>query len=208
MKQKVSVVTVTYRRLDSLEMILRAWLKEVDEVVLCDCSNKFKTTLPIIHVKFNKDLGNKTMHAMALLTQGDFVVLADDDVLPKPGLVQDLYSGYERVGEDCIIGVMGRRFQNIDDYWKTNQIWSHKINKPVQVDMLGICYFSPRRYLVYDFKDMKNSINDLYWTSYVMRDVKKYVVPTKNLEHLPIAFEEGIWTNENRQKFRCAYYTN
>jgi len=202
---KFSVVTVTYKRLDTLEPILRAWLEEADEVILCDCSGKFETELPITHVRFNPDLGNKTMHAMALLTQGDFVVLADDDFLPKPGLIQDLYNGYKKVGGDAIVGIMGRRFGNADSYWHTMQIWADKISQPVQTDMIGICYLSPRKYLAYDLKGMENPINDLYWTMYKMRDVKKFVVPTTNLLHLAVS-EEGIWTDKHRQEYRCEWY--
>ena len=72
--------------------------------------------------------------------------------------------------------------------------------------MLGICYFSPRRYLVYDFKDMRTSINDMYWTSVVMRDVEKWVVPSKNYAHLPCS-KKGLFTNKEIRKYKCNYYT-
>ena len=95
-----SVVIVSYRRVDTLESVLQAWLNQVDEVFLCDCSGKFETNLPITHIKFHPDPGNKVMHAMALLTQGDFVILADDDILPKVGFAEDLYNGYKSSGGD------------------------------------------------------------------------------------------------------------
>ena len=202
-----SVVVVTYNRLSTIESVLSAWLKETDEVFLCDCSGgKFKTDLPIVHIQFSKDLGNKTMHAAALLTQGDFVILADDDILPKPGLIQDLYRGYIQVGGDCIVGYMGRRFKD-NVYFNSKQVYSFQIEKPMLVNMLGICYFSPRKFLAYDLKDMETPINDLYWTSEVMGAVKKWVVPSKKIESLPNCME-GIWTDKKRREFRLNYYKN
>lgn len=200
-----SVVIVSYNRIDTLESVLRAWLKQVDEVFLCDCSNKFETKLPITHIKFNPDPGNKTMHAMALLTQGDFVILADDDILPKSGFIEDLYAGYKNSSGDCIVGVMGRQFRNTEVYFDTQQFTSANIEKVTPVDMLGVCYFSPRKYLVYDVKDMRNSINDLYWTAEVMRDVKKWVVPSKNYTLLPSAWK-GLATDKESREFRHNYY--
>jgi len=200
-----SVVIVSYNRIDTLESVLRAWLKQVDEVFLCDCSNKFETKLPITHIKFNPDPGNKTMHAMALLTQGDFVILADDDILPKPGLVEDLYAGYKNAGENCIVGLMGRQFRDEENYLDTQQYTSANIEEITPVDMLGMCYFSPRKYLAYDVRDMKNSINDLYWTADIMRDVEKWVVPSKNYTLLPSAWD-GLATSGRIREFRYNYY--
>ena len=203
---KISIVLSTYKRLETLEEILEAWLSldQVGKVFLCDCSNKFETKLPIVHIKFNKDLGNKTMNAAALLTQEDFVILADDDIMPQKNLISDLYSGYKKAGENCLVGFMGRKFKD-NNYLHTEQIWAYQIDYPVQVDMLGILYFTPRKYLICDLKGMENSINDLYWTAEKMQEVKKFVVPTKNVKQLSVGLK-GLWTNEKSKKNRHDYY--
>ena len=178
---KISVVVSTYRRLENLERILGAWLFQTPDVWLADSSGKFKTTLPINHVRFSPDPGNKTRHAVALLTAGDYVIKADDDVIPKPGLIEDFLEHYRLCG---ILGVMGRTYHGPKYYGNTKPVRAREISEPKKVDMVGIVTFSPRRYLPFDLRGCKSSIEDIFWHNKIFPTVPKYVIPTDRYKQL------------------------
>ena len=205
-----SVVISTYdnSRLPHLHDVIEAWLEQTNEVILCDCSDgKFHTTLPIIHVQFNKDLGNKTRHALSLLTSNDFVIKADDDVLPRPGLIQDLHEGWLEVGGG-IVGLLGRTFEGVHYTGQTTSYRANFVVDPVRVDFVGITTFSPRNYLAFDLKGCLNPIEDLFWQMKHFPDVPKWVVPSVNFKLLPESENPGeaLYLNTRAQKIRQNFY--
>lgn len=128
---EASVVVVSYRRLETLEAILAAWLRIVPEVWLADCTGgRFKTELPIRHVRFSRDEGSRTRHALALLAGGEFVIKADDDLVPLPGLLEDFRTSYAAVG-DGILGLIGRRFVGPRYYGETSFYRASAVQAPV-----------------------------------------------------------------------------
>ena len=179
---KVSVVISTYRRLENLERILAAWLQQTPDVWLADSSGRFTTKLQVNHVRFSPDPGNKTRHAIALLTDGDYVIKADDDVLPRPGLVEAFLEHSHLVG---ILGLMGRAFHGDRYYGKTSVVRAREITQPKEVDMVGILTFSPRMYLPFDLRGCQSSIEDLFWHMKVFPLISKHVIPTDKYEQLP-----------------------
>jgi len=206
---KVSVVVSTYRRLENLERILAAWLTQVNDVWLADSSGKFETKLPINHVRFSPDPGNKTRHAVALLTEGDYMIKADDDVLPKPGLIEALLN-YSYLGG--ILGLMGRTFQGPRYYGNTTPFRAREITQPKEVDMVGILTFAPREFLAFDLRGCGTSIEDLFWHMKAFPRVKKFVVPTGAYEQLPESDDrECLFRNRTarveRERFYKTYYT-
>ena len=178
----VSVVIPTYRRLQNLEKILEAWLLQTRDVWLCDSSNKFETKLPINHIRFSPDQGIPARHAISILAQGDFVIKADDDVLPQSGLIND-FLRFAHL--DGIFGIMGRSFLGDLYLGKTKVYRSREISKPEKVGMLGILTFSPRKYLVFDLKGCTSGTEDLFWHMKAFPRAAKYVIPTKNYIQLP-----------------------
>ena len=185
---KISVIITTYRRFKNLERIYLAWLEQpVDEVwilngnknVQLDYGNHPKGTI------FNmpRDFGTKMDYAFALLTEGDYIILADDDVLPKKGFAEDLLRGWKEVG-DGIVGILGRKFTG-SRYGQCHVYLAKKINKPMRVDFCGIIYFAPRKYFGFDVRGMPRNCDDLWWHMKEFPDVPKYVVPSKNYENLP-----------------------
>ena len=136
---KVSIVLVTYRRKVNLERILKEWLKQTPDVWLCDCGVNFKTELPIKIIKFNPDPGNKARHAAALLTSGDYVIKADDDFLPKPGLIKDFLDNYPK-NKGGILGIHGRKFNGKSYYKDTRVFVADKINKIIEIDNVDTAY--------------------------------------------------------------------
>lgn len=201
---KISVVIVTYRRSTDLESILKAWLEQTDDVWLCDCGLNFKTSLPIKIVQFDPDPGNKVRHAVALLTDGDYIIKADDDFIPKPGFINDLLRYRQN---DTILGIHGRIFHGPSYYRNTMAISANKISSPVEVDFVGICTFAAREYLAFDLKGCETSIEDLFWQMKCFPKVKKWVIPSKNYITLPTATDtECLFYNTKAREVREKFY--
>jgi len=203
----VSVVVVTYRRLKNLERILKAWLEQANEVFLADCSGgKFKTALPITHIQISPDIGNKARHATALLTNGDYVIKADDDLLPKPGLVRDfLDNWYWQNGG--ILGLIGRKFSG-ESYYKNTQFFkASEVKEMTEVDFVGVCTFTSRDNLAFDLRGCDNPIEDLFWQMKAFPYIRKWVIPTKNYENLPECNDKDcLFHNLKAKKIREAFY--
>ena len=203
---KVSVIVMTYRRLTNLEKILRAWLAQTPDVWLCDSSNEFKMDLPIHHVRFSPDPGTKVWHAVALLTEGDFILLAGDDVLPLPGIIDDLINGWKQV-KGGIVDIHGRIFLGPNYYKETKVIEGNRISSPRKVDFTGNMTLSPRQYLGFDLKGCSTPIEDLFWHMKVCPTVPKWVIPTKKYTTLPEAFEkECLFYNKEAREVRSKFY--
>ena len=201
---KVSVVVATYRRLASLDKILKAWLEQSEDVWLADSSSQFYTSLPVHHVQFAPDPGNATRHALSLLTTGDYVIKADDDVMPQPGLITD-FLAHTRLGG--ILGLMGRTFHGGLYYGKTTPCRAREIPQPKRVDMVGIVTFTAREHLAFDLKGCTSPIEDLFWQMKVFPAVPKYVIPTDKYIQLPESDDaECLFRNGVARKEREAFY--
>ena len=202
----VSVVVVSYRRKTNLERILRGWLGQTPDVWLCDCGVNLKTKLPIKIVKFDPDPGNKARHAVSLLTNGDFVIKADDDLLPKSGLIEDfLHSHKLRPGG--IFGIHGRTFRNKKYYGGTSGREGRGARKLIRVDFVGVCTFTSRDNLPFDLKGCESPFEDLFWQMKVFPSVKKWVIPTKNYEKLPESSDKkSLCCDPQTRKIREAFY--
>lgn len=178
----VSVVVTTYKRYDRLGLILEAWLNETANVFLANGGKWFDTTLPIHQHLYSPDPGNKIRFSTAALTTTDFIVLADDDVLPKPGIINDFLKCYNE--NPGIYGVIGR-LPDSDDYFKCSFIRADKIEKPIETFFVGVIYFTHRKTLFFDLRDLKHrAYDDLYWHMVAYRKTHKYVFPTKKYENL------------------------
>jgi len=207
MNQNVSVVVVCYRRVNSLDGILGAWLKQSPDVWLADCSGgKFKTQLPIKHVAFKRDPGNRARHAIALLTEGDLVIKADDDVMPEPGLIMDFLSAYREAGEG-IYGLIGRRFVGPKYYGGTIFLGASKIGKLAEVDFAGVTTMAPRSLLPFDLIGCDTAIEDLFWQMKEYPEAKKYVIATRNYSNIPSSNDdECLFHDPQARAKREAFY--
>ena len=203
---RISVIVVTYRRLLALEKILRAWLTQTPDVWLADSSNKFTTELPIHHVRFSPDPGSKTWHAVALLTEGEFVVKACDDVLPEPGFLDDLIKGWQQV-KGGMVGIHGRRFFGPSYYKNTSPIIAHSISSPQKVDFIGNTTLSPRQYLAFDLKGCVSPVEDIFWCMKAFPKVPKWIIPTKRYINLQESEDEkSLFRNNEARKIRESFY--
>lgn len=183
---KVSVVVVSYRRLERLPEILAAWLKEAPDVWLCDCSRPGAKGIPagVKVVRFTPDPGNKVRHAVALLTEGDLVIKADDDIMPKPGLVADFVKAHAEVGP-AILSIHGRTFHGRDYYRDTRLIGAKSVHSSLRVDFVGVITCAPRELLSMDLRGCATEVEDLFWQMEKYPKAAKYVIPTDKFVNLP-----------------------
>ena len=188
-RYKVSVIITTYRRYDTLGEVIQGWVdNKPDQLWVIDNCSKYKLeerhkgkatlfSMPL-------DLTTRVDYAFAMLTDGDLILLADDDFVARSGLLEDLYNGWKKVGGG-IVGLCGRTFHG--PLYKGNTKWhsSLKITEPVRTGSLGVAYFTPRKYLGFDTKGMETIDDDLYWLMHQCTDEPKHVIPTKKFENLP-----------------------
>lgn len=211
----ISVCLVTHRRLDTIAEICRAWQAQpIKELFLADCSGGRldRTTLPqeMVVASFSHDLGNRTRHALAPLTQGDVVIQADDDVMPLPSFTDDLVRGMKITNAD-MVGIIGRTFQGDTYYGKTTFYAANKIDFPVHVGFVGVVYATTRKVLPMDLRGMENPINDIYWQMLCYPDAVKLVVPTRAYRNLPTSKDgtclfHSAGAREVRESFYASYY--
>jgi len=180
---KASVVIVTYRRMSCLHQIVSSWCAQSSDVWLCDCSaggvpQTVRRIPGLNYVHFVPDPGNKVRHAVALLTDGDIVIKADDDILPLPGLADDFLHWYDRLGE-VVMGIHGRTFEGPDYYRDTVLYAGHMQKEPRRVDFLGVITCAPRQFLPMDLRGCESPIEDLWWHNQEYPRIAKYVIPTK-----------------------------
>jgi len=202
----ISVVITTYRRLENIERILAAWLLQTRDVWLADSSGKFKTKLPINHVRFSPDPGSKAWHAVALLTEGDFVIKACDDVLPEPGFIDDLIKGWHVV-KGGMVGIYGRRFKGPSYYGNTASVAANKILAPQRVGFIGNTTLAPRQYLAFDLKGCATPLEDIFWHMKAFPEVPKWIIPTKRYANLPESHDKNcLFFNKSARKIREDFY--
>lgn len=204
----LSAVVVTYRRLANLGQVLEGWLRETPDVWLCDCSREgFKTTLPVNIIRAWPDPGNRIRHAVALLTKGDLVVKADDDIVPLAGLGAAFVRNYEAHGE-AIYGIHGRRFLGPLYYRQTAMSGPGNTRQTTKVDFVGVITCAPRKYLPMDLRACASEVEDLYWQMAYYPAVPKYVIPAAELvKHLPESFDAGrLCGTKDARRVRQAFY--
>ena len=204
----VSVVVSTYdraERLATLESVLAAWLGETPDVWLADGSGRFETRLPVRIVSSRPDAGNRLRHAVATLTNGEFVVKADDDVLPHPGFLDDLRAHAFAAGG--ILGIIGRRFNGPRYHGDTVFFKASAVPRPTRVDFVGGVTCAPRSLLPFDLLGCTNDVEDLFWQLGAFPSATKTVIPTTRYENLPDAHSDGaLYRRPATIETRGAYY--
>ncbi|NQU44858.1 hypothetical protein HQ520_16330 [bacterium] len=213
----VSVLVTTYRRFRNLDRILAAWMDEgADQVWLLDGSGEYESQVEGVRVwNMPIDTGPKSDYAFALMTEGDLIVLADDDLLPLPGMLADLVDGWEnvrrRTAGEPIVGIIGRTFLGPDYHANTAFYASNKIDSPVRVGFVGVVCLTPRCNLGFDLRGLPRNADDLWWQMKERPTVPKWVVPTKAYENLPeckdgTAMYRDKTLAPQRQEFYERYY--
>jgi hypothetical protein len=153
-----------------------------------------------------KDFGTRMDYSLATLCDSDFIILADDDVLPKLGFVNDLYNGWRQVGGG-IVGIIGRLFKG--SHYRHNTIFykSSHVTTPVKTDFVGVIYFSERNLFGFDTRGMHNNCDDLWWQMKIFPEIQKHVVPSKNYVNLPESNDRNcMFNNKEYAEIRQTFY--
>jgi len=205
---RTSVIVVSFRRLARLRRILEAWQNETHDVWLCDCSESGIQDVPdgVRVVRFRPDPGNRVRHAVALLTSGDLVIKADDDVMPRPGLVAD-FEAAEAMTRPAILGIHGRTFHGPDYYRDTRIVSAQTVQEPTRVDFVGVMTAAPRPFLAMDLAGCETPIEDLYWQMEKYPGVRKFVIPTNKFQTLQESRDAGrLCASSEARAVRKRYY--
>lgn len=205
---KTSVVVVTYRRLETLRRIVEAWLRETPDVWVCDCSrNGIAPPLEgVKYTRFSPDPGSRVRHAVSLLTSGDLVIKADDDIMPKSGLAADFEDSMAKLGP-AILGIHGRIFQGPSYYHNTKHFGAKELVEPLRVHFVGVVTCAPRAYLPMDLKSCATEVEDLYWQMACYPKAKKYVIKTDKFMNLPESKDPGrLCADSHARRVREDFY--
>jgi len=213
MSHKTAIVLVTYRRLRTLTPIIEAWLKETPDVWLADCSAegyRNEKGLKIKLARFQPDPGSRSRHALAMMTEAEFVIKADDDLVPQPGLLADFEKAYAGTGLG-ILGLIGRRFLGPSYYKDTQFFKAAAVKAPVEVDFVGVTTYSPRAFLGFDLKGCTSPIEDLFWQMKAYPGARKWVIPTTKYMNLPASHDSSCLfhdpkAREEREAFYGCYF--
>jgi hypothetical protein len=222
----ISVIITTHEsRYQSARELIDPWLLQpIDELILIDGTGKFPSNWispkAKLDPRFNvirvfKDFGTKTDYAIALLTIGDMICLADDDVLALPGFTEDLFKGYQqarlRMRSRCVVGIIGRTFHGTP-YWGNTKFYrSSKVTQITRTGFVGCVYFTEREEFGFDVRGCPRNCDDLWWQMKVRHATPKFVVPTTRYKNLPSASEDSAMykspaLKKQREKFYKEYY--
>jgi hypothetical protein len=216
----VSVIVTTYHpgRQAGLDGIAKAWLKQpVEQVWILDGLGSYRPLPSFTEALTDKrfatfnlpfDLGNGADYCFALMTLGDHVILADDDMVPCAGFVERFL---DFVGTADILGVIGRIFKGPQYRGDTLFVAGAKATEPTPVDFVGVCTFCRREHFGFDVRglhpDLRNC-DDLWWQMKERPELSKAVIPVGGLyRNLPTSsgadpssmFRSGL--DESRQDF-------
>lgn len=205
----VSVLITTYCRYKTLDQVVLGWLAQpADEIWVIDGGGKFScrhTDPRLLVFNMPRDLGTKMDYAMALLTDGDLICLADDDVLVKPGFLEDLYETWNLKGG--IVGILGRTFHG-PVYWGNTTFYRASfLTDPKEVDFCGVVYFAARELFGFDVRGLPRNCDDLWWEMRVHPFVPKHVAATAKYENLPAASDgTAMYKHPGLRKQREDFY--
>ena len=209
----MSVIITTYSadRRETISRVVAAWLAQpVAQVWLIDGSGglaRGHIACAATDDRFEywplwRDHGTQTDYALALLTDGDYVILADDDFLPLNGITDDLMAGLHNAD---IVGVIGRAFHGPDYRRDTTFYAARDVTEPVMVDFCGVCLMAGREWFGFDTRGMHRNCDDLWFQMRARPEARKYVVPTRNYENLPCC-QHGMFQDRHLARVRQAFY--
>jgi len=194
MKQKISLFVPVWQRYDTICAILRAWEPQVNEMVLWNNGDQAKIKdLPKTATVINagRNYGGQVKFMAANLLQHPLVLIADDDIKPRLGLVEDLR---KHIGDndDTVVSIFGRNLS--PEGYRGHLVKGSKIEEPTQVDFIGRLYMGHRSNFLVDMNGLVDTrLDDLYWTLALRRakpQVRLMVAPTDK------------WSNSENERIR------
>jgi len=201
---KVSVVIVCYKRFKHFEDILYKWLQQTDDVIVVDNSGKFKTELPVTVFNINKNLGPQARYPFSFFAKYKWVIYADDDIMPMPGLIKDLWKYRHK---NKIVSIIGRIF-NGRSYYTSTGYRGENISGPIKVDWIGGgCTLSPIWNGAVHVPSCPWMGVDDFWWEHQLDGVSFWVVPSKNYKFTDeYKDKHSLHTTAKTREMREKYY--
>ncbi len=206
----VSAIITTYRRYATLDEVVASWLAQpVDQLWVLDGGAGYKPRVMadprLLVFRMPADLGTKMDYAFALLTEGDLVCLADDDIVVSPGFLLDLERC--RAERGGIVGVIGRTFHGPVYWGQTKFFRASELLEPARVGFVGCIYLASRDLFGFDVRGCPRNCDDLWWEMRIHPDAPKHVAPTVRYRNLPTASDPGAMYHTPRLRAqREAFY--
>lgn len=209
-----TIITTYPARYAAAEQALEGWIKQpADQIWVLDGGGAFKPKNPallndnrvwVFRMPF--DLGPKMDMAMALLTEGDLICLADDDLEPQAGLLEEMYRGWLSVGGG-LVGLIGRTFEGPEYKGGTTFYSARDIDKPVRVGFAGIAFLTTRDVFGFDVRNLPRNADDIWMQMKALPDLAKWVVPTKAwLNNKAAADGTAMYRNQELKSQRANFY--
>lgn len=214
---KISVLITSHKaRFNTLNRVIGSWLTQpVDEIWVIDDGNNFKTEIKdprLLIFNMPKDFETKSDYALALLTEGDIIILADDDIVVRDTFTNSFYNSLKKTN-NSIVGLAGKKCFG-PRYNKDTQIYkSNMISQPIEVEYVGIVIMASRDRFGFDLKGMNKNCDDFWFCMKIHPNINKYIVPTIDYTDLPCsenktAMHKSAILRKPRYDFYTYYWNN
>ena len=209
-QRTISVIITTYHpgRRSTLGLVLDAWDRQpADQIWLLNAGKPFAHDGRAIVFNMPRDLGNGMDYSFAPLTDGDLVVLADDDFMPEIGFLDDMVKGWIAAGGG-IVGTIGRRFSGPCYNTQTQYFRAREVERPEPVGFAGVCVMAPRSLFGFDVCGLHRNCDDLWWQMKQFPRVPKHVVPATHYQDLPCCQDQSAMYRQagDMRETRARFY--
>jgi hypothetical protein len=161
----------------------------VEEVIVWDNSGSFETTLPVTVISSTKNWGASVRYILGGIVKSEVVLFVDDDMIIAEGIIKDLLVHFDK---NKIIGIWGRNFHGSYKSGFDDEYDSHIITEPVKVDfILGFLLMIHRDELIKNYYGDDPQEACEVCLQGRLRHLERWVVPSKNWEHLPEQWDEN-----------------
>lgn len=209
-----TIITTYPARYAAAEQALEGWVEQpVDQIWILDGGGAFRPKnqellkdhrVAIFRMPY--DLGPKMDMAMALLTEGDMIFLADDDLEPLAGLTEEMYRGWLSVGGG-IAGLIGRTFEGPEYKGGTTFYAARDIDKPIRVGFAGVAFLTTRDVFGFDVRNLPRNADDIWMQMKALPDLPKWVIPTKAYaNHKAASDGSAMYRNPELKAQRANFY--
>lgn len=187
----MTTIIVCYNRFDRLNDVIDSWKSQVDDIMVLDNSGTFKRD-DVLVLSSNRNLGPQAKYPLAFLASdnksyryscvSDPVIFADDDIIAKPGLVDDLGSVFDF---DRIVSILGKQFTGTS-YYTSSCFYGAELKEPLRVDWVGGgCTMTARRWCDVRVADCPSmTVDDIWWEHEHINEVELWIAPTNKYEFL------------------------
>ena len=198
---KISLFIPVWKRFEYLQEVIEAWLPQVDDMTIWDDSGNdsilttYQTHSKINWIRASKRMGSHVKFKSAQLLKNDWVIIADDDIIPGQILVEELkhwqnycYMQHEGEKENFVVSIFGRRFSK-DGYQSQPLQRADKIAEIQEVDWAGRLLFGHRKNFMIDITACPDTrLDDLFWSFELHKkspNTRIFIIPTKEWRNTP-----------------------